>query len=187
MFWNFPATLLLSCWQNRAMSALHHPYNATNNTRWPLTPRRDACRCHYERSIDVCRTVETWHHPCVSRNWRPCRLCAQIRTGRWGKNSCPRVHLPGSTASRYRKGPSGLYSSKQWRQDEPDRICKLTRLHGWQNTNIYNTEEEILAMFWIFECILILYPHFSSSSGQVLPLIVNFHSSRWWPPTMCSK
>lgn len=69
MFWNFPATLLLSCWQNMAMSALHHHFYATNNTRWPLTPRRDAGRCHYT----------------------PAGLPAQTSTGRWKHDV---IHVP---------------------------------------------------------------------------------------------
>lgn len=40
--WNFPAALLLHCWQNTAESARLYPYNATKNTLWSLTPCRDA-------------------------------------------------------------------------------------------------------------------------------------------------
>lgn len=69
VFWNFPATLLLSCWQNMAMSALHHHFNATNNTRWPLTACRDAGRCHYT----------------------PARLPAKTSTGRWKHDI---IHVP---------------------------------------------------------------------------------------------
>lgn len=127
---------------------------ATDTALWcmqvPLRPSRAAGR-------DVCRTVETWHHPCFSRNWRLSHADCVRKSGQAGEvrkathvSICRVTLLAGAS---------------------PVLQCFIHPNSGDSNKNIYNTEEETPAMFWIFECILILYMHFNSSSVQVLLLI----------------
>lgn len=155
MFWNFPATLLLSCWLNTAMSALQHPYNATNNTRWPLTPRPEPCRCHYARqSRDVCRTVETWHQPCVSPNWRLSSADCVRNSGQGGEVRTA-AHVSTYRGTRL-AGTSPVLQC--FIHPNGEKVLAGTRFHSWQNTNIQHWRRDCCHILHIW-----MYPDFISA------------------------
>lgn len=148
MFWNFPATLLLSCWQNMAMSALHHHFNATNNTRWPLTPCRDAGRCHYTPARLPAKTSSgRWKHdiihvPCVIEGSAIQVVCANQGSCPQQLPTCPlcretpRQHLVFRWAQQWR--PPFLHSVSRTNGTTSAAIArlKLSCFQSWQIRNI---------------------------------------------------
>lgn len=173
VFWNFPATLLLSCWQNMAMSALHHHFNATNNTRWPLTPCRDAGRCHYTPARLPAKTsTGRWKHdiihvPCVIEGSTMQVVCANQDSFPQQLPTCPLCRETAAHTSpafsvplsptvetppfwHSVRGTNGTTSAATAR-------LKLRCFQSWQIRNIDITAEETLFLLWILECLYLAF------------------------------
>lgn len=169
MFWNFPATLLLSCWQNMAMSALHHHFNATNNTRLPLTPCRDAGRCHYTPARLPAKTsAGRWKHdiihvPCVIEGSAIQVVCVNQDSCPQQQPTCPLCRETTAHTSPAFSVPlsptveTPLWPSVSSTTPAATAHLKLSCFQSCRIRDIDVTAEETLFLLWILECLYLAF------------------------------